>query len=124
MKREILIIEDDPGMHEIYRNMLDERKFSMTFVQEPLKALEMIRRDGKTFDLILLDILMQDRFLDGRVFFVQLREALRNKTPVIVISVLNEDQVSDLKRLNRVSFLHKPIQRKELLLEIQKKLAE
>lgn len=122
MKKEILIVEDDPQMHEIYKDMLDQRKFNITSVQEPLQALTRIQREKKKFDVILLDILMEDNLLDGRVFFVQLREALKDKTPVIVVSVLNPDQVSDLKKLKELSFLHKPIEQDELLAEIDKVL--
>ena len=122
MKKEVLIIEDDSQMHEIYKDMLDPKKFNVTSVQEPLKALYMIQREKKKFDIILLDILMEDNLLDGTVFFVQLREALKDKTPVIVISVLNADQVSDLRRMDDMAFLHKPIEQKELLHEIDKAL--
>ena len=122
MKKEILIVEDDPQMHEIYRDMLDERKFNITSTDDPLKALQLIQWEKKKFDLILLDILMKDKLLDGRVFFIQLREALKDRTPVIIVSVLNEDQVDDLKKINHLSFLAKPIHREELLSEISKKL--
>ena len=122
MKKEILIVEDDPQMHEIYKDILDSRKFNITSVYEPLKALYLIQREKKKFDLILLDILMEDNLLDGRVFFVQLREALKDKTPVIVVSVLNPDQIDDLRQINNLSFLHKPIEREELLSTVDKKL--
>ncbi len=122
MKKEILVVEDDPQMHDIYRDMLGEQQFNLTVTDEPLRALQMIQRKEKRFDLILLDILMKESLLDGRVFFVQLREALQDKTPVIVVSVLNEDQVGDLKQINNISFLHKPIKRQELLSEIRKTL--
>lgn len=122
MKKEVLIVEDDPQMHAIYKDMLDPKKFDITSVYEPLKALYLIQREKKKFDLILLDILMEDNLLDGRVFFVQLREALKDKTPVIVVSVLNSDQIDDLREINNLSFLHKPIEKEELLLAVGDKL--
>jgi len=73
-------------------------------------------------DLILLDILMEDYLFDGRTFFVQLREVLRDRTPVIIISVLNEDQVDDLKFINDVGYLRKPIEQEELLNAIDAKV--
>ena len=122
MKKEILIVEDDPQMHEIYRDILDKEKFNLTSVYNPLKALRMIQEEKRKFDLILLDILMEDVLIDGRVFFIQLREALKDKTPVIVVSVLNEDQLDDLRLINNLSFLHKPVQQEILLSEIDKKI--
>ena len=118
MKKEILIVEDDPQMHEIYRDMLDKEKFNITSVYKPLKALSLIQEEKRKFDLILLDILMEDYLFDGRTFFVQLREVLKDKTPVIVVSVLNENQVDDLRAINDISFLQKPIEQERLLCEI------
>ena len=102
MKKEILIVEDDPQMHEIYRDMLDKEKFNITSVYKPLKALSLIQEEKRKFDLILLDILMEDYLFDGRTFFVQLREVLKDKTPVIVVSVLKENQVDDLRAINDI----------------------
>ena len=123
MKKEILIVEDDPQMHEIYKDMLDKGKFNITSVYKPLKALTLIQEEKRKFDLILLDILMEDYLFDGRTFFVQLRDVLKDKTPVVVVSVLNEDQVDDLKIINNISYLHKPIGQEELLATIDAKIA-
>ena len=122
MKKEILIVEDDPQMHEIYKDMLDKEKFNITSVYKPLKALHLIQEEKRKFDLILLDILMEDYLFDGRTFFVQLREVLKDKTPVLVVSVLNEDQVDDLKIINNISYLHKPIGQEELLATMDAKI--
>ena len=122
MKKEVLIVEDDPQMHEIYKDMLDKDKFNITSVYKPLKALSLIQEEKRKFDLILLDILMEDYLFDGRTFFVQLREVLRDRTPVIIISVLNEDQVDDLKFINDVGYLRKPIEQEELLSAIDAKV--
>jgi len=121
-KKEILIIEDDPQMHEIYKDMLDKEKYNITSVYKPLKALSLIQDEKRTFDLILLDILMEDYLFDGRTFFVQLREVLKDKTPVIVITVLNQEQIDDLKNLDQeVSYLRKPFEQEDLIAEIQAK---
>ena len=122
MKKEILIVEDDPQMHEIYKDMLDQDQFNITSVYKPLKALNLLQEEKKKFDLIVLDILMEDYLFDGRTFFVQLREVLKDRTPVIVVSVLNEDQVDDLNIINDISYLHKPIEQHQLLAEIHAKL--
>ena len=121
MKKEILIVEDDPQMHEIYRDMLDKEKFNITSVYKPLKALSLIQEEKREFDLILLDILTEDYLFDGRTFFIQLREALKDKTPVIVVSVLNKDQINDLAVIDDISFLQKPIKKEKLLSEIETK---
>ena len=122
MKKEVLIVEDDPQMHEIYRDMLDEEKYNITSVYKPLKALNLLQEGQRRFDVILLDILMEDSLFDGRGFFIQLREALKDRTPVIVVSVLGIDQIDDLKTIDDISFLQKPIEKEELLSEIDAKV--
>ena len=122
MKKEILIVEDDPQMHEIYRDMLDKEKYNITSVYKPLKALSLIQEEHRKFDVIILDILMEDYLFDGRGLFIQLREALKNRTPVIVVSVLSVDQIDDLKLINDISFLQKPIEKEGLLSEIEAKV--
>jgi len=118
-KKEILIVEDDPQMHEIYKDMLDSEKFNVTSVYKPMKALSLIQEERRKFDLILLDILMEDYLFDGRVFLMQLKEVLKDPTPIIVVTVLNKDQIDDLQMIDdTIAYLQKPIEESRLISEI------
>jgi CheY-like chemotaxis protein len=67
-------------------------------------ALEMLKKEK--FDLILLDLMMKD--MDGYEFLKH-REKLKDKTPVVVISSLNEEEnITKAMALGAIDYITKP----------------
>jgi len=117
--KKILIVEDERGMQDIYRDMFsdDDRDFSLEIVadgQEGLKALQ-----KNAYDLVILDVIMEP--VTGDSFFVHMRSDENIRTiPVLVVSVISPELLERMKRLNHVHFLQKPITKEGLFMTINR----
>ena len=119
--KKILIIEDEKGMQEIYRDMFNDEKDKFTFeiVSSGEKGLDRVREKG--YDLIILDIIMEP--MTGDSFFVHMRsDAEMADLPVLVVSVISPELLARMKRIEHISFLQKPITKEQLFAEINRVL--
>lgn len=109
----LLIIDDDPNVHELVeRNFGSE--FSMMFADSGEQGIDILRKQRP--DLLLLDILMPGR--DGWSILSEIKNDENLKDlPVIVISMLEDDKKA--QGLGASAHFTKPIDRGRLLLEIQ-----
>ena len=113
--KKILVVEDDREMQELYKYFFrgQENKYSIQLENNAERALEKTKKEK--FDLIILDIIMEP--MSGDSFFIYLRGDKKNKTtPVLVVSVLRPDTLQELKKINHINFVQKPIT-KELLMQ-------
>lgn len=117
MSREILIVEDDREMQYIYREMLKDRGYNLTMAFNGEEGTRKIKE--KRFDLIILDIIMEEPTGD-RLFALLRRSPVYREVPVIFVSSLNKEAYECTKALGHVSYLEKPFTRDDLLDEIEK----
>ena len=116
MDKKILVIEDDLDMHRIYRVMLEEEDFDITYVTTGEEGLKIVKEGGVY--LVLLDMILKES--TGDSFLLKLRmDPVGQDIPVIVVSVLRQDMLRSLLKLGNVRILEKPISRRQLLDEIQ-----
>jgi len=80
--RKILLIEDEPLIQEIYVR----KRFKVLSVVSAEEAKNILRKEK--FHLIILDILLPKE--DGVSFLAKIRKQ-GNKTPVIILSNLEDD---------------------------------
>lgn len=119
MTKEILIVEDDAEMQELYKEMLEGQDFNLTLASSGKEGLDKIRQ--KRFDLIILDIIMEPP--TGDRLFASIRKDPQYKdTPVIFATVFKKDTYACTRVLGHVAFLEKPFKREELLGEIESNL--
>jgi CheY-like chemotaxis protein len=119
MNKEILIVEDDEDMQLFYKEILKDEPYNLTFASSGKEGVNQIR--DKTFDLIILDIIMEEPTGD-RLFAMIRKEPRLKDIPVIFSTVFKKDSYSCTKVLGHVSFLEKPFRREDLLSEIKKNL--
>jgi CheY-like chemotaxis protein len=117
MKR-ILIVDDDADMQAIYKFMFKDeaQKYALQITGDTTRALKSVGQ--QRFDLIISDIIMAD--MSGGSFLSRARQEGRNGVPILVVSVLNPDMLSKLKKMRSVYFLQKPITREQLLNKIDR----
>lgn len=93
----VLIVDDDPGILDMHRRLVEQGGYRALTARNGLEALEVLERTRP--DLILLDLMMPE--MDGFAVLDALREreGLRD-IPVIILTgrVLSE---ADLERCNR-----------------------
>ena len=104
MKR-ILVVDDEKGMCEVLRLLLEDDGYSVTTAQQGRDAIRRIA-DGEEIDLIISDLRMPD--LDGMDVLSFLRET-RREIPLIMITAYGtiEDAVEAMKK-GASDFITKP----------------
>jgi DNA-binding NarL/FixJ family response regulator len=112
----ILIIDDQP---EIVSEVLPEYGYDITVALDGQKGLEILEKQEKKFDLILLDVLMPN--LNGWDVLRTIRDNKQLKhLPVIMMTALDSevDQVSGLK-VGADDYITKPFNIPTLLARIE-----
>lgn len=110
VKPSVLVIDDDPAIREMVRDLLQRNHLRADVVgsaAEAERALESVR-----FDLVILDVLMPGE--DGTTFCRRLRE--RSSIPILMLSALGEDvdRIVGLE-LGADDYLAKPFNPRELV---------
>jgi CheY-like chemotaxis protein len=118
--KNILIVEDDKDMREIYEIFFSDQKDKYLFDFESSAEQALKKLKVKKYDLILLDIIMEP--MSGDAFFMYVRkemgEDLKN-IPILVVSVLSPSILRQLKKINHVDFAQKPVTKEQLLEKIK-----
>src|SRR5580698_3106361 len=108
----VLLVEDDPKMHEVLSALLHEDNIILTNAPNAQQAIAMVRE--QQYDLMLLDLGLPG--LNGFEVLRQLKEnPLERPIPVIVLTAWNS--TSDKLRgfeLGAVDYLTKPFETAEL----------
>ena len=116
--KSILVLEDDKEMQEMYSMIFNEYKqeYEVDFEDKAQEALKKIKE--KKYDLIILDIIMEP--MTGDSFFVYARLDKKNaEIPILVISVLSPESLEELKKINHVDFLQKPVTPEEFIKKVR-----
>jgi CheY-like chemotaxis protein len=119
----ILIADDEPAHVTLLSRYLEGEGYVYITAQDGLEALERI--DTEEPDLILLDANMPNK--DGLTVLQELRaNPATQHIPVIVLSAawISATEIHNGLNLVPENFLTKPIDRRELLTRIRKKLKE
>lgn len=109
----ILVVDDTPDNRDLLSRRVAQMGHSVTLAEDGRQAMELLRsgdasRDGRSFDLVLLDIMMP--VMSGFEVLEQLKaDPVLRHVPVIVISALGEvDSVVRCVTLGAEDYLFKP----------------
>ena len=120
--RKILIVDDEPLMHILYKRHLELEGFELLGARDGSEALQVVAEIRP--DLILMDIMMPG--LDGLSVICELRqnEAIKN-VPVIVITA-NVSQYETMRKHAKIrgaeGLLTKPLSPAKLVEEVRRVL--
>lgn len=120
--KNIMIVEDDLGMQEIYRDIFSEKKDEYKVELFGDGRLAYKRAKEGDIDMIILDMIMEP--MDGNEFYACLRnqsDKKINSIPVLVVSVINPNSLIEMKRINNVDFLQKPVTGEQLFRKIDER---
>ncbi len=129
-KHRVLIIEDDPDMHDVARTILGEEQYELVSCFTGPEGMEAARAPGQKPDVILLDIMLSSPS-EGFHLAYELRQDEELKdVPIIMISSIgktmgldySKELGSDYVKADR--FLDKPFDAKTLRNAVTEVLAE
>jgi len=108
--KHILLVEDDMGMREVLRDILEDEGFEITTAENGKVALTQI--ENYKFDLVLTDLKMPQ--MDG-IEFMEYIEKNHPETKVVVITAYGgKDNYTQAKYLEAFEVLSKSIRVEEL----------
>ncbi|HET8855799.1 MAG TPA: response regulator [Salinimicrobium sp.] len=117
--KHILIVDDDPGIGEMLKTLLELNDFEATHIEQPDGIEELIKKN-KT-DLVLLDMLISG--VDGTEVCSQLRKDKEvSETPILMMSALHEAGIK-CKNSGADDFIAKPFEMEDLLKKIDQVLS-
>lgn len=98
MKKKILLVEDNPFLSDLYKDVLSEAGFNVDLAITGNEALEKSQKGG--WDLILMDVFLPDR--NGFDIVRQLKETppqIPNKSIVFFTNLDKDEEVEKSKTL-------------------------
>ncbi len=116
---EILVVDDEPGIRELMREILEEEGFEVRMAEHGAAARAAL--DDKVPDLVLLDIWMPD--VDGVSLLKEWKTQGRLTMPVVMMSGHGTVHTAvEATRLGAFDYLEKPVSYKQLLDTVRKAL--
>ncbi len=112
MSRRILVVDDDPTIRGLVRDVLDMEGYAVTTAQDGLAAICAL--EGDRPDCVILDVMMPG--LDGHAVLEHIRSHHGGHLPVVMLTAASEDDAAWKAWSGGVDyFLTKPFEPVELL---------
>lgn len=119
MAAHILVVDDEPDICSLMKEILEDEGFSVNTAENALVARNL--RQEERPDAILLDIWMPD--MDGISLLKEWQESGLNDVPVIMMSGHGTVETAvEATRLGAYDFIEKPVSLQKLLLTLQRAL--
>lgn len=117
MGPKITVIDDEKGLVNTIKGLLEERGFSVSFAYDAINGLEVIKKEMP--DVVVLDIMMPKK--DGRDLLRELKgSAVTKDIPVIMLTAKDEQfDRDDMLAMGAYEYITKPYDSYTLLRQIK-----
>jgi len=113
----ILIVDDEPGILSLLKDLLTAFEYSPVSFADPIQALDLFKKEHESFDIVLTDLSMPT--MSGVQLAQQMYETSPS-TPIIILTGFGESLAEELLQHEYISgVLNKPMTPGELLQVIQ-----
>lgn len=114
MAQNILIVEDEPSIQTILRELLQDAGYRVTTASDGAEGIALFQQEA--YDLVLLDIMIPK--LDGYGVCKAIREI--SNTPIIMLTALEEEEAQvKAFELQADDYITKPFSVKLVLLRME-----
>ena len=118
----ILIVEDEDGIREITKTLLEKNGYQAITANDGMDAIALYTQYNFKVDAVILDIMMPS--MDG-LTTIRVLEKINPEVQIIAVSGLTSNQkVTELKSSSVKAFLSKPYTSKELLDQLHRVLSK
>ena len=112
-----MIVDDEEDVALTYQTFLEQAGFSVTPFFDPFSALKGFARDPHAFDLVVLDIRMQD--MNGLQLYQSLR-VMNEKCKFMFVTALEAapELTSLLPGIRQTQIIKKPVHQAEFVIAV------
>jgi two-component system response regulator AtoC len=116
----ILIVDDDPAIRDVLRNLLEDEAYDVTEGETGANVLEALNApNGSRPELVMMDIRMPDK--NGLEVLREARGTGGGQLPVIVMTAYGSSNVAiDAMRSGAYDYITKPFDLEDVLLTVQR----
>lgn len=115
MKKNILIVEDDPFTQKFYSYLLSKINYEIDVIEDGDKIFDLVKQ--KDYSIIIMDVNLKNTYLNGeRIDGIELSKILKQSVessniPIIIITAYNLSHESELFTKSLADdFIVKPIE--------------
>ena len=118
---QIVIIEDDPKIVELYQIWFEDTDHDVKYCQNGIVGAKILVQEEFIPEVLVCDLAMPVKSGQDVIKLFRSIE-LGPKIPIIVVSAhINEDTMDDLSVYKPITFLQKPVDREDFFKELDKK---
>ena len=112
-KHSILVVDDEPMALELLHSVLTDAGYDVAIAQSGFECLDLFRRDGPHYDLVLTDLSMP--LMDGEETFQRLRQLAPTAKVVLMAGFIDSGQIEKMMSDGLSGFVGKPFAPVEIL---------
>lgn len=112
-KHSILVVDDEPMALELLHSVLTEAGYEVAVAQSGFECLDLFRREGPPYDLVLADLSMP--LMDGEETFQRLRQIAPAAKVVLMAGFVDNGRLEKMMSNGLNGFVGKPFAAVEIL---------
>ena len=112
-KHSILVVDDEPMALELLHSVLTDAGYEVSVAQSGFECLDLIRRNGTSYDLVLTDLSMP--LMDGEETFDRLRQIAPTAKVVLMAGFVDSGRLEKMMSNGLSGFVGKPFAAVEIL---------
>ena len=112
-KHSILVVDDEPMALELLHSVLTDAGYEVSVAQSGFECLDLVRRDGTSYDLVLTDLSMP--LMDGEETFQRLRQIAPAAKVVLMAGFVESNRLEKMMSNGLSGFVGKPFAPVEIL---------
>jgi CheY-like chemotaxis protein len=109
----VLVIDDEPYVLELVRDIFTELKFTVLGSLNPVEGVELFRKDRDRINAVILDYSMPG--MDGRMAFEELRKIDPNVKVLLCSGYTEEETASAFGPNKPKAFIQKPYKPRDVV---------
>jgi CheY-like chemotaxis protein len=121
-KHSILVVDDEPMALELLHGVLTDAGYDVAVAQSGFECLDLFRRDGSSYDLVLTDLSMP--LMDGEETFQRLRQLAPTAKVVLMAGFVDSGRLEKMMSNGLSGFVGKPFAPVEILAVVTSVLSE
>ena len=121
MKRQVLILDDEPGVRRVIRQQLSGTQFDVLEAESAEQAMDLLRDYALFIDVVICDVRMPG--ISGVEAVSYIREAHPTKPIIVLTGHPDLDLAVDFMKSGVVDYIVKPVEKDALVAAVEKAAA-